>query len=576
MGFASTKIKKAVKLIKTVKEFGCEACPRNMINIRSPKMEPTGSKEPILYIVGESPGNNEDYEGYQFAGKSGDMIRPEFDRWFTKEWITKYVRWNNVVRCFNNNITPNNFEIRCCKPSIVRDIERSKPLIIVGFGAVPLKSFIDKEKITLWRGRRIPIKVGNHSCWYMPMFHPSYIMRNRGIGHESEIEKIFKKDIEKVYDYVIDEYKEPIVIDKDYDEGINTFQEGFNIDALFSLLRSVFNREEYIAVDIETNKLKPYYPDSKILSVAVSNYKDTIVFPVSYKEGLENEMRTVLILKELHKFFLEQKNIIAHNLKFELEWFFQFFKSQDFMRKVQWHDSMLQAYLIDERTTKEEGEGMFNLGCLCLQRFGFNLKELTDLPKDNLESVSLDKLLKYNGMDAKYTHKLFLHQKYMLPIELDKSYLDLVNTTTTLVVTQNYGLKVDEEKLNNLYEDYKSRLLDIDAQIQNRPEVKKFCKEGKVFNPNSPKHLVSIFENILKIKKIKATAKEGYSVDNEVLKILQEKGIVLADLITQHRTINKLKSTYLETVKASQINGIAHPQFSAIGTITGRLSSGKE
>ena len=79
MGFffqEEKKLNKKQKSLNIAYENGCSSCPlNNAKHVRSPKMKPTGSSKPRLYILGEAPGENEDIKNIQFIGKSGDLIR---------------------------------------------------------------------------------------------------------------------------------------------------------------------------------------------------------------------------------------------------------------------------------------------------------------------------------------------------------------------------------------------------------------------------------------------------------------------------------------------------------------------
>src|SRR3990167_5787774 len=90
--------------------MGCRACPlANLAGNLHPQMEPTGSNKPLVYMLGEAPGSEEDKQGRQFVGESGALLRP-----LIPERYRKLVRWNNVVRTRpQNNRTPTHVEIEC-------------------------------------------------------------------------------------------------------------------------------------------------------------------------------------------------------------------------------------------------------------------------------------------------------------------------------------------------------------------------------------------------------------------------------------------------------------------------------
>jgi len=176
---ATTTTNKSMVSDRLLHDLECRACPLNHAKrLSSPKMLATGAREPSVYIIGEAPGRVEDEVGRQFAGESGDLLRPYIPAKFLK-----YIRWNNTIRCRPpDNRDPERIERECCRPSIERDIASSQPDAIFGMGAQPLSWAGRAGGIYLWRGRRFPIKVGDHVCWYYPMLHPAGIIHQRRNG----------------------------------------------------------------------------------------------------------------------------------------------------------------------------------------------------------------------------------------------------------------------------------------------------------------------------------------------------------------------------------------------------------
>jgi uracil-DNA glycosylase family 4 len=153
----------------------CTVCPLNDAKICSPKMKPTGTRKPVIYILGEAPGEQEDKQGRPFVGPSGKLLKR-----YLKPEVQKLVRWGNVIRCYpGKEKTPGPIEIETCRPSVTRDIEATRPTAIFGFGNVPLNWLIGETGITKWSGRRVPVQVGKHVCWYYPFLHPAASLRWR-------------------------------------------------------------------------------------------------------------------------------------------------------------------------------------------------------------------------------------------------------------------------------------------------------------------------------------------------------------------------------------------------------------
>jgi len=548
--------------IKEASKQGCRACPLSKERNRTPNMPPTGTDKPILYFLGEAPGEDEDIVGRQFVGRAGRRLRRELDEVFDPE-ILDTIRWNNTVRCRpvsgNSNRTPTNFEIDCCKQSVIDDIEKTKPCVVVGFGSVPLKTFIGGSTLGIWVNRFIPTKFGNHACWYYVMYHPSFLERTSKQGEDTEYDIYFRICLENLKHFILKKYTPP-KIETDYFKGVKPLTESEAIE----LMRSWTDRK-YIALDLETDQLKPLREGAKILSVGLSDGDLHVAFQNSDK-----------VVRELYKLIMSGPEFIAHNLKFEIEWLYTAFKTQDFFRKVRWHDTMAQAYILDERTTKNHNEGMLKLEMLTFLNFGFKLKSLTNIDRGNISKTSVKDLLIYNALDAKYTYKLFLEQGRKLDKDLKICYNNLCESSTCLAMTELKGLLVDKNKLNELKNKYTVELQDIMDEIKNRGEIRKFEKDlGVTFNPLSTDHLIIVFKDILKAPLVKLTASKKYSMDDEVMSKLAPK-YKLAELIPRCRELNKLISTYLDNIGYNLIGDKLYPNFNLMLTKTGRLSSGTD
>ncbi|MEG0250096.1 MAG: DNA polymerase I [Peptostreptococcus sp.] len=110
-------------------------------------------------------------------------------------------------------------------------------------------------------------------------------------------------------------------------------------------------------------------------------------------------------------------------------------------------------------------------------------------------------------------------------------------------------------------------------EIIQTTEKKVFEYSGEEFNVNSPKQLGVILFEKLELPVIKKT-KTGYSTNAEVLEKLRDKHPII-DLITEYRTVVKLKSTYIDGIRTlvNPIDGRIHSSFNQTIATTGRISS---
>lgn len=549
-------------VIDLAKHYGCKICPLKDQKLHHPNMPATGSKEPLFYCLGEAPGEEEDLNNKQFCGRAGRFLREKIERNLVTEGdIDKYIRWNNCARCRPpRNETPNELILECCKDSVLKDIEETRPPIIIGLGNVPLRFFLKHEGIQLWRGRRIPIKIGKHTAWFFPLLHPSFIIRSIGNSKVANWEKIFEDDLRMIREFAESgEWEDPYVESEKYEKGVKILKS--DISELEKLKES-----RVVGLDIETYRLRPFYKDSVLLSFAISNGDYTLTFPYS-----------PLIKENVKDFLLNSGTKVCHFLKFELEWMLHEF-GPEVLLNTEWGCTLAQAYIINEKTSKQAG--MLSLDTLVLQHFGFELKALSNLDRKDLRKYPIDKVLLYNGMDAKYTYKLYQKQLPKLEKKLMDRYEESVRTVKTLVIMQSEGVFVDKNKAVKFNAREEKKLIALESKILALPEIKLFEEERQTkYKINSSNHMAYIFEKIMNIPPIKMTAggedgQDKYSTDKFVLDVLAQKGIKLAKYTLEYREINKLKTTYIDPAPGWVYDdGILHTNFNNTVTSTGRLAS---
>jgi uracil-DNA glycosylase family 4 len=525
-------------------------------------MEPTGSKRPIVYILGEAPGREEDEKGKQFVGKAGRRLR----RQIPDDWL-KYIRWNNCVRTRPpGNKTPGRVELECCRPSIVRDIEATQPRAILGFGNIPLEWAINEKGITMWRGRRMPLKVGNHTCWFFPIVHPSYVNRRATEGEKDyeETAFTFEKDIERAL-AIIEDLPEPVVHSKeDALRGVDFVLGGGETDGVSDLTR-VLEFLEYcydapvVGFDLETKGTRPYVKKARILTVAISTAKyGTLAFPLRHPDagwssGELHEVESALI-----DFLYNYKGRKAvHHVAFEQEWC-AFFYGEEVIHASKWDCTMSQAYILDERRY------CFGLDFLTTQYFGLNIKTLSRLDKDNLDKEPLDKVLLYNGIDAKYHRLLYKAQSRRLKEEdLKRVYREHMKRPGTMVLTQLLGIPVDPDVVEELTDRYEQQLVEVEEEIAAQPEAKKFRAVFEAeFQPSSPADVIKMLTHVLK-----------RPVDSSNEKVISKIKHKVVELVLRWRHINKVLSTYVAPVTTTYPDGKLHPTVGTTTTVTWRTST---
>jgi DNA polymerase I len=238
-------------------------------------------------------------------------------------------------------------------------------------------------------------------------------------------------------------------------------------------------------------------------------------------------------------------------------------------------DTMLMSYVLDPEATH-------NLTDLAKRYLGLNSTSYKELvPKgQTIADVPIEQVAQYCAMDVYATWGIYEPLLAELMLQSGLKFGEQEKPTllklwreveqpleAVLADIEDLGIRLDCDYLEQL-----SAQLAIDlAGI----EKESYELAGDTFNMASPKQVGQLlFEQLgLPTKGIRKT-KTGYSTDVQTLEKLQgQHGMV--DLILQHRTLAKLKSTYTDALPK-----LVHPQtdrlhtdFNQAVTSTGRLSS---
>ncbi len=137
-----------------------------------------GNPKAKILIVGEAPGPQENIQGKPFVGKAGKLLDQILQA--VKLNIDQDVYITNSVfrmppgeggKAFRK---PTNAEIDFYKPYLMEIIRLIDPRIMLLTGNVACYSILGQTGITRLRGEWRQI----NNRWVMPIFHPSYLLRN--------------------------------------------------------------------------------------------------------------------------------------------------------------------------------------------------------------------------------------------------------------------------------------------------------------------------------------------------------------------------------------------------------------
>lgn len=177
--------------------LNCEKCP--LFKTKTNTVFSAGIPNSKIMLIGEAPGYYEDQKGEPFVGKAGQLLDKILG-------CVGFSRKENIYICNTlkcrppDNRDPLPEEKSACREFLDKQIEILKPRIILLCGKVAASSFIDSNLgITRLRGKWFE---GPYYSKMMPIFHPSYLLRNdsREKGSPKWLMWQDIKEVRKVYD----------------------------------------------------------------------------------------------------------------------------------------------------------------------------------------------------------------------------------------------------------------------------------------------------------------------------------------------------------------------------------------
>lgn len=228
-------------------------------------------------------------------------------------------------------------------------------------------------------------------------------------------------------------------------------------------------------------------------------------------------------------------------------------------------DPMLASYLLD---ADAESHTVLNLARRVLGHAALDPDEVFGTGKGALgaHQVPLEKLAVYEAEAADST----LRVAGLLEVRVEEAgllplYRELeLPLESMLGEMERAGIRVDPSRLQSLSQDFAKTL----ATLEERAHT----VAGKGFNLDSPKQVAEVLFQDLGLPIVKRVG-ERPSTDASVLEALLDKH-ELPGIILEHRTVAKLKGTYVDTLPTLlDERGRVHTTFNQAVAATGRLSS---
>lgn len=147
----------------------CKKCPLH--ETRNNAVPGEGPYDASILFVGEAPGAREDELGRPFVGRSGSLLTEMIESiGLSREevFITSILKSRPP-----KNRTPNQTEIKACRPYLVQQIELINPKVVVLLGGVAISSLIGPWKVSEAHGKFYD---GNGYAYFIT-YHPAAALR---------------------------------------------------------------------------------------------------------------------------------------------------------------------------------------------------------------------------------------------------------------------------------------------------------------------------------------------------------------------------------------------------------------
>ncbi len=156
-----------------------------------------GNPEAKILLIGEAPGPQENIQGKPFVGKAGQLLDQIF-RSVEFDTESDVFIVNSVFRMPPGEDgmdfrKPTNNEIIYYRKYVREILRLANPKIILLAGNVACQSLLDQTGITRMRGEWVQFE----GRLVMPIFHPSYLLRNPARDANSP-KALMWKDIQEV------------------------------------------------------------------------------------------------------------------------------------------------------------------------------------------------------------------------------------------------------------------------------------------------------------------------------------------------------------------------------------------
>jgi DNA polymerase-1 len=479
------------------------------------------------------------------------------------------IYWASALKCRNFDANASNADVKACKPYLDAEIEKVQPRYILSLGNEALLATTGHSGITKWRGK--PVELGNMTIF--PTISPAAVLarpQNRP-GYQADL-KFFAT-----------------MANGQQAEGVKVITP----DTILSnddlrLLKVRLKDAKLVYFDIETNivPLQEFDPRARVISMCgtyvsastgeVGGFRIPLYHPESpWRTQWRSMLRHVVPI--MAKIPIR----IAHNGKFDCRWL----RKHSGVHITLTFDTMIGVHLLDENVQKGlKPQGTMRLG---VAPWGVDTKDLLSMP--------IEEVLEYNFLDTFYGYLIYLQVREELiaqPRLLRIMMKLLMPASNNLTTAEGNGVWLDVERLAERTPIAQAKLDEIENKVRAYipdPSIETWPtnKAGKKVEVNLNASIFAkwlLFDHlglpVLARGKEKPDGRPGDpSMAEGVLLLLNDvpkpHPVVqtMLDRIEWQKAMSSFFGPYSGLYDENQK---VHTSFKLTGTVTGRLSSGKE
>jgi len=314
------------------------------------------------------------------------------------------------------------------------------------------------------------------------------------------------------------------------------------------------------AIDLETDSTEPRHAALVGIAIAVSPTESFYV-PLRHAAGNGAQLDAETVREVLAPLLVDPGlRAYAHHAKYDVA----VLKRHGYDLGNLDFETMIAAYLLNESSI-----GLKNLA---FTHLGIEMTEITALigtgrGQLTMDQVDSDLAGDYACGDVEATFELVdLFSRELRERGLEGLLREVeIPLVPVLIEMEAAGIAVDVPYLKAMSEEITARFGELEREIQ--------AIAGREVNVGSNKQLATLLFEELKLPTGRRT-KTGYSVDADALAAIRDRHPII-DLILEHRTLAKLKSTYVDALptQVDRETGRVHTSFNQTVAETGRLSS---